>query len=69
MKTTDENRLAAKFPQYYVVDDVPVHLEFEAGEVAGYNWLENPYPIGKAMVEGERINKEEYIRLVEEMKK
>lgn len=26
-------------------------------------------PIGKAMVEGERINKEEYIRLVKEMKK
>ncbi len=69
MKTTNEDKLAEKFPQYFVVDDVPVHLELEDGEVVGYNWLENPYPIGKAMVEGERINKEEYVRLVKEMKK
>ncbi len=69
MKTTDEDRLAKKFPQFFVVDDVPVRLELEGGEVAGYNWLENPYPIGKTMIEGKRIDKEEYVRLVKEMKK
>lgn len=50
------------YPKYYLLEgEIPVKLSLnEAGEVEGTNHLGNPYPIGKAIVEGQKISKEEF---------
>lgn len=50
-----------KYPQYYCVDfDIFVRLVKEGNKVSGYNHLGNTYPVGKAIVEGQLITKEEF---------
>lgn len=56
-----------KYPSYYNVDDVPVVLELEGDEVVGKIVNGKPFPVGKAIVEGYRITKDEYFRLAEDL--
>jgi hypothetical protein len=55
------------YPQYYNVDDVPVVLEEDGDYVVGKVANGRPYPIGKAMVDGYQITKEEYTRLAKQL--
>lgn len=55
------------YPQYYNVDDVPVVLELDGDEVVGKCANGMPHPIGKAIVEGFEISKEEYKKLADEL--
>lgn len=56
-----------KYPQYYNVDDVPVTLELDGEEVIGKIANGKPYQVGKAITEGFKITKEEYITLGKEL--
>lgn len=50
-----------KYPEYYCIDfDIFVKLVKKGSKIAGYNHLGNPYPIGKAIVDGQRITKAQY---------
>ena len=50
-----------KYPEYYCVDfDIFVKLVKKGNKIAGYNHLGNPYPIGKAIVDGQKITKQEF---------
>lgn len=50
------------YPKYYLVEDVPVKLSLEKDQVFGENYLGNPYPIGKAIIDGVEIDYEEFKR-------
>lgn len=56
--------MRANYPQYYNVDDVPVILELEGDEVVGKIANGKPYPVGKAIVEGLTITKNDFDKLV-----
>ncbi len=50
-----------KYPQYYCVDfEIFIKLVKEGKEIAGYNHLGSPYPVGKAIIDGQLITKEEF---------
>lgn len=50
-----------KYPQYYCIDfEIFVKLIKKGNEVTGYNHLGNPYPVGKAIVDGQPITKGEF---------
>jgi hypothetical protein len=55
------------YPQYYNIDDVPVVLEEDGDYVVGKVANGRPYPIGKAIVDGYQITKEEYARLAKQL--
>lgn len=55
--------MSIKYPQYYNVDDAPVILELEGDKIVGRLANGKPYPVGKAIVEGFEITKEEYDEL------
>jgi phenylalanyl-tRNA synthetase beta subunit len=51
----------AKYPEYYCVDfEIFVKLIEEGNKIIGYNHLCSPYPIGKAISEGQKITKAQY---------
>lgn len=52
------------YPQYYNVDDVPVVLELEGEEIVGKVANGRSYSVGKAIVEGFKITKKEYLHLI-----
>lgn len=56
-----------KYPIYYKVDDLPVMLSVENNEVVGQTGNGKLYPVGKAIVEGIKINKSEYLKLVKNL--
>jgi len=50
-----------KYPQYYCVDfEIFVTIVKKGKNVAGYNHLGNPYPVGKAIVDGQPITEAQY---------
>lgn len=56
-----------KYPRYYNVDDIPVIIELDGEEVVGKSGNGQPYPIGKAYVDGYEITKKEYEVLVKKL--
>lgn len=53
-----------KYPQYYIVDtNIGVKLELKDDVVTGINHMGNPYPIGKAIIEGTECQEEDFNRL------
>ena len=54
-------RNKSKYPEYYCIDfDIFVKLVKKGNKIYGYNHLGNPYPVGKAIVDGRRITKAQY---------
>lgn len=53
-----------KFPKYFDVDDIPVklYLNPKDNKVYAVNDLGNPADMGKAIVEGRKISRAEFIR-------
>lgn len=49
-------------------EELPVRLEQRGWEVFGFNLHNSPYPVGKIIIEGRQIAKEEYDKLVAEIK-
>jgi len=50
-----------KYPEYYCVDfEIFVKIEKIGDSAVATNHLGNPYPIGKAIVDGQQITKEEF---------
>ncbi|OGD95497.1 hypothetical protein A3F57_03115 [Candidatus Roizmanbacteria bacterium RIFCSPHIGHO2_12_FULL_36_11] len=55
------------YPKYYNVDDIPIIIELEGDEVAGYSGNGQPYPLGKAVIDGHEISRAEYLKLRKEL--
>lgn len=50
-----------EYPRYFVVDfDIYVRLEKRGDDILGFNLYDSPYPVRKAIAEGEEITKEKY---------
>lgn len=50
-----------KYPSYFVIDfDIFVKIYKDGDEVIGVNSKGSPYPVRKALVEGNKISKEEF---------
>lgn len=59
-----------KYPEYYCVDfEIFVKIIKEGDQVTAHNHLGNPYPIGKAVVDGQRITKAQYEKGVRDYQK
>jgi len=56
-----------KYPLYYEVDDVPIILEEDGNDVVGHCANGQPYPIGKAIVEGHQVTRTEYNKLTKKL--
>lgn len=56
-----------KYPMYYSVNELPVMLNIENNEVVGRAGNGKLYPIGKTIVEGYKIKKEEYMMLIKSL--
>ena len=53
----------SEYPLYYNVDDVPIVILLEGEEVVGKIANSMDYPIGKAVVDGYQITRQEYVAL------
>ena len=53
----------SEYPRYYNVDDVPIVILLERDEVVGKIANGQPYPPGKAVVDGYQIPRQEYVAL------
>ena len=59
-----------KYPEYYCVDfEIFVKIEKIGDSAVATNHLGNPYPIGKAIVDGQRIAQAQYEKGVEDYRK
>lgn len=55
------------YPKYYLVEDIPVKLIKINEEIQGENYLGNPYPIGKAIIDGMPISQDDFNRLAKSL--
>lgn len=56
-------------PRFYLVDDIYVKVELIGDNVVATNQLGNPYPVFKAMEEGQNITEDQYLGAVGAVKR
>jgi hypothetical protein len=54
---------SSTFPRFYIVDGVPVRIVLEGDEVAGYTFMDRPFPPLQAECEGRKVDFDEYQRV------